>query len=269
MEFNQSFAFIEEKGSVLEKARLRSILYGIKPSPEIVQPLMELQNTDGGFPFNLVKGNHSAVGDTLLSLSYLNDLKMLKSPTAVSALHYLLTVQSEDGSWDENPEIAKYNPPPWMIPGDRRAIVFNTAYSAFWLVVAEFTGTTAFKRAYEFLVKCQSESGKLEGFLHSTWIGTSVFAMVEGWESGRVQRGIQYLDNIDSSQWVASQIAWLLGCFASAGVPKENAFVRKMLKKLSEGQREDGRFASEDGDEFAVNATIEAIKVMLLWREET
>jgi len=147
-------------------------------------------------------------------------------------------------------------------------IVYNTAYSAFWLGVAEYKVSFAFKRAYEFLVKCQSESGRFEGFLHSTWIGTSVFGMVEGWESERVQRGIKFLDSIDSSQWVASQISWLLGCFAQSGIPKDNEFVRKMLEKLSEGQKEDGSFASEDGDEFAVNATIEAVKAMLLWREE-
>ena len=51
MDIAESVSFVEENGTDLEKARIRYILYGVKPEPDVIQPFVELQNADGGFPF--------------------------------------------------------------------------------------------------------------------------------------------------------------------------------------------------------------------------
>jgi len=264
----QAIDFVYKNGNIFEKARLDAILRKKKPAKSVVGKILDLQNEDGGFPYNKEKGKPSTISDTSVALIWLNDLKMLNSDTGKKAIKHLISLQKENGSWDENPEISNYNPPVWMTPGDKKTIVYNTAYSAFWLGISGHRESLSFKKAYNFLIECQNESGRFEGFLHSTWIGASVIAIVEGWESNRVRMAIKYLDNVDSDKWVASQISWMLWCFALADVPKENIFVSKMLNKLRGKQRDDGSFASEDGEEFAVGATLEAIKVILLYEKE-
>jgi len=263
----QAIDFVYKNGNIIKKARLDAILREKKPAKSVVGKILDLQNEDGGFPYNMKKGKPSTISDTTVALIWLNDLKMLDSDTGKKAIKHLISLQKEDGSWDENPEISSYNPPVWMTPGDKKTIVYNTAYSAFWLGISGHGKSLSFKKAYNFLVEYQKESGKFEGFLHSSWIGTSVIAMIEGWESKRVKRSLKFLDHIDWSSWVASQISWMLWCFMVADVPKENIFVSKMLNKLRGKQRDDGSFASEDGEEFAVGATLEAIKVLLLYEK--
>jgi hypothetical protein len=50
MDTAKSVRFILDKGSDLEKARIRWILYGVKPGPNVARALSELQSADGGFP---------------------------------------------------------------------------------------------------------------------------------------------------------------------------------------------------------------------------
>jgi hypothetical protein len=59
----------------------------------------------------------------------------------------------------------------------------------------------------------------------------------------------------------------MLWCFVMAHIPKENPFAARMRNELPLRQRLDGSFASEDGDEFSVSATIEALKVTSLLNE--
>ncbi|MFQ5910319.1 MAG: prenyltransferase/squalene oxidase repeat-containing protein, partial [Thermoplasmata archaeon] len=252
--------FVQREGGEIERARLETILHGHKPAENVVEAITGMQNDDGGFPYNREEGKPSTISDTEGVLVWLSDLGLMASGVGRRAIGYLLSMQKEDGSWDENPEITEYDPPVWMTPGDERVAVFNTCYSGFWLGVAGYRKDASFKKAYNFLIEHQDEWGRFSGFLHSSWIGTSVFAMAEGWESERVRRGVEFLDGIAPSVWVASQISWLLWCFAVASVPKDTPFVEKMLDELSKRQRDDGSFASEDGDPFALDTTIEAIK---------
>ena len=90
MDITKSIAFIEERGSELEKARIRHILYGQKPEADVIQRFTGLQNNDGGFPYDMVPGNLSTVDNTLLALSWMDELGLLGSPLADKAVSYLL-----------------------------------------------------------------------------------------------------------------------------------------------------------------------------------
>jgi len=267
MTFNLQKAcdFVYQNGDDIEKERLDAILKRKKPSESVILHIAHLQNPDGGFPYQRMKGELSTLNDTEVELVVLNDLGLLSSEVGKKALGYILAMQKEDGSWDENPEISKYDPPSWMVHGDRRSIIYHTVYCSFWLGIGGWRESVHFKKGYRFLKNCQNEAGKIEGFLHNSWIGTPVLAMECGWESVGVRKGVAYLESVTG--WESSQISWMLWCFLMAHIPKENPFAARMRNELPLRQRFDGSFASEDGDEFSVSATIEALKVTSLFNE--
>jgi squalene cyclase len=262
MDIGKQLLFIEENGSDLEKARFRQFFYGVRPAPEAIQPFMELQNRDGGFPCHMLRGNPSAIHKTVNALSWLDDLGMLRSSTADKALSYLLGVQREDGGWDETAALAQYGVPPWATPGDLRARLYLTAQSAFWMAVRGDTAEPALHRALDFLLKHRDETGRFHGFLHSTWIATSAFAAAGPQGSLVVREGLQVLLARPLAEWVDSQIAWALECLGRAGVPRSEPFVRTGLSELVRRQEDHGKWVSEDGEAYSVNTAIGVLKVL-------
>ena len=261
-----SLSFIAGQGTPLEGARIRTILYGVTQSSDLVRPFVSLQNDDGGFPYAMQAGCLSTLNDTHVALGWLDDLAMLESPTAVKAGRYLLDMQRDDGGWDEDPAILRYDVLPWAIPGDLRARVYLSFCSAYWLALTGHVAHPAFQEALDFLLQYQDETGKFYGFLHSTWIATSVFAMAGPRYTAVVENGLRALDSRPLSEWADSQISWALAFLGRAGVPAEHHFVAKCLDELTRRQQADGSWGSEDGEAFAVGATIEALKVLKHYR---
>ncbi len=261
MDINRAITFIAEKGSSLENARLHFILEGANPSPEVVQKLLELQNADGGFPFGMLAGNLSTINETTVALWWLEELGMLATSQAESAFAFLISAQQEDGSWDELPEIAQYDLPPWIQIGDLKTKLYLSAYSAYWLALGGRLRLPAFRKALHFLLKHQDKSGRFYGYLHTTWIAIAVF-LLAGERYARVsQSGLQFLAGKNIVEWDDSQIAWALDCLSRAGLPKNHPFIDNCLAELVRRQKPDGSWASEDGESFAVGATIQAVKV--------
>jgi squalene cyclase len=261
MDIARAIAFIEEKGSSLEKARFRRLLHGVPPEPSVTLPFTELQNTDGGFPYAMTKGNLSTIDDTLVALWWLDELGMLDSPAAEQATAYLLAVQQDDGGWDEDPALAQYDLPPWISPGDLHARLYLSAYAAYWLAAMGYVAQPALQRALDFLLQHQDERGKFYGYLHTTWIATSVFLMAGQPYSVFAGKGLQVLLDRPLAEWADSQIAWALNCLGKAGLPKGHPLVDKCLAELWQRQRPDGSWSSEDGATFDVGATLGAVKV--------
>jgi hypothetical protein len=251
--------FIYSNGTPMEIARLDSIL---KRNPSNVLGIIQaLQNRDGGFPYNMDPGTPSTLNTTEFVLVWLHDLALLDSEVGTKAFQFMLSLQHQDGTWDEPDKILLYDPPPWMVPHNDYAIAFTTANSAFWLGVKGLK-TEPFHRACTFLKSSQDKSGKFPGFIHTTWISTAVLAMEKDWTFNPVVRALSYLDGLSLEQWEASQISWMLWYFALADIPSEIPFLRKAVAELLTRQKEDGRFASEDGDSFSVNSTLEAVKII-------
>jgi squalene cyclase len=265
MNITESVAFIEENGSDLEKARIRHILHGTKPEPDVIQSFIELQNDDGGFPYDMVQGNLSTVDNTFVALWWMDDLGMLESPTVDKAFGYLLAVQRDDGGWDEDPAIAQYDLPPWISPGDLRTRLYLSGYSAYWLAVRGYRTDPAFQKALDFLLKHQDETGKFYGYLHTTWIATSVFSMAGPQYSEVARKGLQVLIDRPLAEWADSQIAWALDCLGKARLPREHLFIEEGLAELCQRREPSGSWSSEDGEAYAVGATIGALKALKLY----
>jgi squalene cyclase len=262
MDTAKSVRFILDRGSGLEKARIRWILYGVEPEPNVTLRLSELQNADGGFPFDMVKGNLSTIDSTLVALWWMEELGMLASATADRTYTHLLTVQQDDGGWDEDPAIAQYDLPPWVRPGELGTRLYLSSYAAYWLAVAGYQTVPAFRKVLDFVVRHQDERGMFHGYLHTTWIATSVLHMAGQPYLKAAARGIQALLARSPSEWADSQLAWALDWLSRAGLAQDHLLVARCLSELMQRQRPDGNWASEDGEGYAVGATIQAVKVL-------
>lgn len=262
MDIEKAVAFIESKGTALERARLRCILRGVSPHPEVSQDLFGLQNPDGGFPFEMQVGKLSTLNDTTVALWWLEELDLLQSQAASRAFEYLLNNQQSDGSWDEDPGLAQYELPPWIQLNDPRTRLYLSAYAAYWLAVGGKSSTPALRKALHFLIRHQDESGRFLGYLHTTWIATAVFLMA-GRRYTKISRdGMRALSARALSEWEDSQIAWALDCLSEGGLPKGDPFVKNCLAELISRQKSDGSWASEDGETAAVSASLQALKVL-------
>jgi hypothetical protein len=262
MNIDLSISFIMSHGTVLEKARLGSLLQNTEPSPDINQYFLTLQNEDGGFPFDFKQRNLGTIDNTLTALWWLDELRLLTSPIGKKALKFLINVQKPDGGWDEAPAITIYDLPPWISPGDPRTRLYLSSYCAYWLAIAGHIEQSSFTKALDFLCKQQEDSGKMPGYLHSTWIATSVFLLAGSPYLPAAHKGLQYLTQISMEMLEASQIAWALDCLGRAGLEIGHPLIKSYLVELMKRQTLDGYWLSEDGDEFIVSSTIEAIKVL-------
>jgi len=261
MDVEKAVEFVRRKGNEKEIERLDCILEDRKAETRFVEELMRLQNYDGGFPLDMGKGKPSALMPSGFVLRQMDDFNMLQSDIAKKVASFFFAVQEEDGSWNESEAILAYNPPPWMNPKDVRVRILSTAYVGFWLAKLGYSKDGRVKEACGFLARHRKENGALEGFRHTTWIGVSLFAMVHGKGNAATREGLEYLAGIAEDQWAPSQIAWLLWCLGSAKFPKDNRFMKHFLNILLKNQNPNGSFTSEDGPEFSVNATLEAMKV--------
>ena len=97
MDITAAVSFVESRGTGLEKARLKWILYGVAPDPWVVIALLERQYENGGFARKI--GEPSTINNTLKALWQLDELGMLRSPAGDKALNFLSRIQKEDGSW--------------------------------------------------------------------------------------------------------------------------------------------------------------------------
>jgi len=259
----KAVVFVEAKGTSLEKYRLHFLL-GKERNDEIpLQHLRNLQNKDGGFPYNDEKGKMSCVNTTSNNLSLMIELGLDQSDVCRKTVEYLLKIQGEDGSWSENEAIEQYNPPFWDLPNDLRTTMWLTTSITNFLIKLGYRNSSAVQKAVGFLLKNRDNEGKFAGFMHSTWISIGVFGQLKGSNSDIVKRALKVIEqNFEKLRDGVGDFAWCLECLYVAKIPKENPLGKRCIEELVNSQQENGAWKSADGEEFAVSTTINVLNVL-------
>jgi len=259
-------SFVGDNGTELEKYRLNYLLGKERDDEVPLSYLRELQNSDGGFPYDNEKGKLSSVNKTVVNLSLMIELELAESEVCRKTLDYLTRAQDEDGSWDENHAVNQYNPPFWNTPGDLKTKMWLTASILGCLIQLGYRDSEAVRKGTRFLLENRDEQGKFFGFLHSTWISVGVFGQLEGVGSEIVKKALEVIErNLDRLEDGAGDFIWCLECFYAAGISKDIPMVRRCIDRVIDLQRQDGAWTSGDGEKYSVSTTINALRILKMY----
>ena len=264
-DWRRTIAWVDQNGNETERARLRGLLGRSRPDARIVRTLEARQNSDGGFPSDLVQGRPSSIDTTAMVLRWMQDLRMLGSALAQRAVTFLFTSQRPDGSWDEPPGLLKYGPPPRLLPGDPRVQAFCTAVAAYWLALLGHRSDYAVSRAMAYLRPRQAADGRFLGFLQTTWVAAALFRFVEGPGAAAAARAIEALAAVRTERWQAGALAGMLNASAESGVASHVPLVRQGLQRLWSLAEPDGSWPSEDGEFYRVEVTLRSLRALLFY----
>jgi len=259
-------SFVGDNGTELEKYRLNYLLGKERDDEVPLSYLRELQNSDGGFPYDNEKRKLSSVNKTVVNLSLMIELELAESEVCRKTLDYLTRAQDEDGSWDENHAVNQYNPPFWNTPGDLKTKMWLTASILGCLIQLGYRDSEAVRKGTRFLLENRDEQGKFFGFLHSTWISVGVFGQLEGVGSEIVKKALEVIErNLDRLEDGAGDVIWCLECFYAAGISKDIPMVRRCIDRVIDLQRQDGAWTSGDGEKYSVSTTINALRILKMY----
>jgi len=244
---------------------MEAVLYGRSPSAAVLRRLEELQRPDGALAWQYPR--ISTVCETSFLMQWLDDLGLHDDSLSRRALSFLLDGQRPDGGWDEVEDVRQMDVPPWMLPGSLANRMWLSACCGFALALFFRGGARekdkirlSLERAAAYLSCQQDEEGRLPGPLRATWVSIPVLAAALGPDSARLTQAVRTTAASLTGTEPASYYAWMLDCLRAAGLPEGNPLVNRCLDLLEAAQRADGSWEAEDGEEYAVDATIRALK---------
>lgn len=254
VDLEAAVGFVMAKGDPVDRARLSYLRGGSEPSDEILNAAEFGQTLSGGWPA-FYSGRVPSIDATCFRLEQLDDLGALSRQPARSALHWLASRQRGDGTWQEDDTLAA-DAPPWAQPGDPEATLYLTANAGYWLAISGGYEPAA-ARASQVIRDSLNPDGTWPSFLVTGWLGAVVLQRSEiFYEAARMQMVL--VDRLPGM--TPADTAGLAAASRRAGVPDEEALLTAARRRLSETQRSDGGWASDDGDQFDVDVTLKAYR---------
>ncbi|MBM4429152.1 MAG: terpene cyclase/mutase family protein [Chloroflexi bacterium] len=260
MDLEKAVEYVHAHGNAIERARMAAILWDEPPSEAVLQELAALQKPDGGFAHGPREASN--ICDTASALEWLDDLKLYRGPIADAACRFLLDRQQEDGGWDEVEAVLAYNPPEWRMPGRIATRTWLTGLCAQELIRFGYAEAPGTRCPADFLLAHCDTSGRLAGYERATWLALPMLAFCPGRDSEPFRKAVVVVEASYSPDQPGSYLAWLLRCLQDAGLPAEHPLVARALADLQRRQQPNGSWESEDAAEFAVGATVEALRVL-------
>lgn len=260
-----AIGFVVAHGDAVDRARLSWLRTGAAPAEEILANAEIGQAPDGGWPA-LWGGEVASIDATCFRLAELDDLGALGRPAARKALDWLASRQRDDGMWEEDESLAA-DAPPWAKPGDPEARLYLTTNAAFWLAVAGLDApfdpsvgrphAGAVWAAAHVIAAHVGADGSWPSFLVSGWLGAAaLYQQGMFYESARIQ--IMLGERLP--EMTPADVAWMAAALRRAGVSFEDWLLVAARRRLSETQRSDGGWPSDDGPQFDVHTTLTAIR---------
>ena len=109
-EVNAAVAYVNERGTAVERARLRYLLYGESAPTDVREQFERGQRGDGGWSPPWAT-EYSSVDATCFQLAQADQLGFdRRSPLFIDAVRFLAERQRADGYWEEETEVADAAP---------------------------------------------------------------------------------------------------------------------------------------------------------------
>jgi hypothetical protein len=262
-----AIGFVVAHGDQVERARLSWLRSGIAPHPDVLAKAEQGQTPGGGWPA-FWAGDVASVDTTCFRLSELDDLGALDRPPARKALRWLMDRQRPDGTWEEDESLADLAPP-WAAPGDPEARLYLTANAGFWVWVggpdapspdpSAAAHAEVVDRATQAFKAMMGEDGSWPSYLIAGWLGASLlFQAGIFYESAQIQ--VILADRVPDMS--PADVAALMAVLRRAGMSVDDWLLVAARKRLTETQRSDGGWPSDDGEPFDVHTTLTAIRAL-------
>lgn len=190
-----AMTFVRSTGNMVEQARLRYVLEGSAPPPDMQAQAVADQREDGGWsPF--WAPNCSSLDATCFRLAQAEQMGLTAADAAVQrALALLARRQRQDGSWEEDAALAG-QAPRWVAPGELAARLYLSANCGYWLATwadaserASEHASEHARRAANYLLGYLEHDGDMPGFRHTVWLsGDLWYRLGRRAEAERLQR---------------------------------------------------------------------------------
>jgi hypothetical protein len=289
VDIDAAVGFVVARGDAVDRARLSSLRTGVPVPEEVLAHVESGQSDGGGWPAQ-GGGDIASVDATCFRLAEIDDLGGLHRPAAIRALDFLANRQRRDGFWEEDASLAD-SAPPWARPGDPEARFYLTANAGFWLAVASgeaarAPGVTAaalaavpsggptggepsdalmlysgpLERANRAIAGSLGDDGGWPGFLISGWLAAAVLYRTGSfYESAQICSLLR--ERVPGLS--AADAAWMVAALRRAGVSAGDPLIVAGQARLSDTQRSDGAWPSDDGDAFDMHTTLTALRALL------
>jgi hypothetical protein len=273
VDIDGAIGFVVAHGDQVDRARLSWLRSGVTPQAEVIAKAEMGQAPEGGWPA-FWGGERASIDATCFRLSELDDLGALDRPPARRALTWLAGRQRPDGTWEEDEALAD-SAPPWARPGDPEARLYLTANAGFWLAVGALSGSqsdpmsspsptpeaTMFAevvaRATQTFRASMRDDGSWPSYLIAGWLGGALLFHA-GWYYEAAQIQVLLAERVPDM--TPADVAWLAVAFRRVGMSADDSLMVAARKRLTETQRTDGGWPSDDGAAFDVHTTLAAIR---------
>jgi hypothetical protein len=263
-DLDAAIGYVVAHGDSVDRARLSYLRSGATPSVDVLEKAEFGDLPDGGFPA-LSSSAVPSVDATCFRLSELADLGALQRPVARAAVAWLARSQYPEGYWQEDESLAAVAPP-WAMPGDPEATVYQTVNAAYWLAVAAPPGQSYDSEpeygqqvalAGEAFKSTLNQNGQWPSYLAAGWLGCALlFHLGAYYESAQIQ--VILAERVPDMS--PSDTASLAASLRRVGMNPDDWLLQAARRRLTNSQRHDGAWASDDGPAFDVHTTLTAIR---------
>ena len=261
MDLEKAAAFVELRGDIGERARLRHILTGEPAGVDARHHIAAGQRADGGWPPPWAPA-YSSIDATCYRLAQAEELGLPAVDAGVdSALHFLANRQQADGAWEEAPDISSMAPA-WAMPGNREARLYLTANSAYWLAhlgQAEASLRESAMSGARYLQTFLDERGRMPSFWQTHWLAASLWRILD--QNDWAERVYPFLES-RVPEMPAASLAWLMVALRGAGLPASHRLIVFAADRLPTLQAPDGHWPHDDEPGQAVATTLAALHAL-------
>lgn len=252
--------YLLEHGNIADKLRLASAGKDLSSEQmaELMDEVKQVQNRDGGMPFDVQPGNPSSVKETAEILALISRYKTQWSDIINEMVKFIVSRQKNDGGFSESLKLNPYIEDKWGGIGRAhypvaKSITWLTGKALEALCLAEYNDEERLRRARDFLMYNQYEDGHWPDFIgrdESDPLGTGNILLAldcvgidfdnKVYQDGRAAL-LQHLKDA-----VENKSTFDMADLTAVGMPNselENEVIRGGLELIIQSQNEDGGWA--------------------------